>query len=87
MAQSIKETMILEFISKINLSEKNLSLNQIEMDLMKICGERPSVHPTWKKDVLLTENNKKAVEIKRLDSISIFFTDLDDKIKKIDIKI
>lgn len=87
MAQSIKESMILEFISKINLSEKNLSLNQIEMDLIKICGERPSVQPTWKKDVLLTENNKKAVEIKRLDSISIFFTDLDDKIKKIDIKI
>lgn len=57
------------------------------MDLIKICGERPSVQPTWKKDVLLTENNKKALEIKRLDSISIFFTDLDDKIKKIDIKI
>lgn len=87
MSHSIKESQIMDFLSKIDLTSKNLSLNQLEIDLAKICGERPSIQPSWRKDILLTENNRKSIEIKKLDSISIIFTDLDEKFKKIEIKI
>ena len=87
MAQSMKETSIHDYFGKINLRDRGLNLNRIEEDLVKILGERPSVNPTWVKDVMLSEDRKNAREIKRLDSISVVFTDLDEKIKKIEFRV
>ncbi len=87
MSVSLKESAINNYIGNLNLRQEDLNLNQIEQDLIKLLGERPSVQPKWVRDAMLLEDRKSAREIKRLDSISIIFTDLDDKIKKIEIKI
>lgn len=87
MAQSMKENSIHDYFGKINLRDRGLNLNRIEEDLVKLLGERPSVNPTWVKDVMLSEDRKNAREIKLLDSISVVFTDLDEKIKKIEFRV
>jgi hypothetical protein len=87
MTQSMKETLLHDYFGKINLRDPGLNLNRIEEDLVKLLGERPSVNPTWVKDVMLSEDRKNAREIKRLDSISVVFTDLDEKIKKIEFRV
>jgi hypothetical protein len=83
----MKETLLHDYFGKINLRDRGLNLNRIEEDLVKLLGERPSVNPTWVKDVMLSEDRKNAREIKRLDSISVVFTDLDEKIKKIEFRV
>lgn len=59
----------------------------IEQELAKRLGERPSMDVTYKKDVMIMEGSKKAKEIKVLEKVSIIYTDLDNKIKRYEIKI
>jgi hypothetical protein len=47
-------------------------------------GEEPGIDIIYKKDVILNEVRGEAEEIKKVEKISIVFTDLDDKFKKLE---
>lgn len=80
---SLKEQSIREYLSKINF-KGDWSYNKIEEDMRSFLGERPTLDAKYKKDVMFNEINSEAKEIRVLESISIIFTDLDNKIKKIE---
>lgn len=83
---SLKENIIKEYMSSINF-RGDWAYEVIEQELAKRLGERPSMDVTYKKDVMIMEGSKKAKEIKVLEKVSIIYTDLDNKIKRYEIKI
>lgn len=85
--QSLKESAIREYLGKIDWIRDNWSYAQIEEDLKRFLGERPSLDVKYKKDVMINEISGKSKEYNRIKSISVIYTDLDDKIKKVEILI
>ena len=83
--QSMKESAIREYLSKIDWKRDNWSYTQVEEDMKRFLGERPSLDIKYVKDVMVNEVTGTAKEYKKIQSISVVFTDLDDKIKKVEI--
>ena len=86
MFYSLKEQAIRDYLVKVNF-KNNWNYKVIEEDMRKFLGERPSLQPTYTKDVMLNEVTSEAKEIKKLEKIAVIFTDTDDKLKKIEILI
>jgi len=84
---SLKESAIREYLSKIDWKRDNWSYIQVEEDMKKFLGERPTLEIKYEKDVMVNEVTGESKEFKRLTNVGVIFTDLDDKIKKIDILI
>ena len=84
---SIKESIIQNHISSINWKRDDWKISEIKDFLKKSLGEEPSVVVNWKKDVMINEVSGTAEEIKAPESVQIVFTDLDDKIKKLEYKL
>ena len=84
---SLKETAIRQYISQIDWKRDNWSYQRIEEDMKRFLGERPTLDVTYKKDVMVNEVSGEAKEFKRLEKISIIYTDTDDRIKKLEILI
>jgi len=84
---SIKESIIQNHISSINWKRDDWKISEIKDFLKKSLGEEPSVVVNWKKDVMINEVSGTAEEIKVPESVQIVFTDLDDKIKKLEYKL
>jgi len=84
---SLKESAIRDYLNKIDWKRDNWTYVQVEEDMKKFLGERPSLDVKYIKDVFVNEVTGNAKEYKRIQSISVFYTDLDDKIKKIEILI
>ncbi len=84
---SLKEQAIRDYLSKVNWKRDNWSYSQLEESMRKFLGERPSMEVNYQKDVMVNEISGESKEIKRLESVSVVFTDTDDKIKKIKILI
>ena len=82
--QSMKESSIRDYISKIDFQSENWSLDKMKNDLKIFLGEYPAIDVTYKKDVIINEILSEAKEIKSAEKISIVFTDTDDIFKKID---
>jgi len=81
---SLKEISIRDFISKINWKSE-WSYQVLEEQMKIFLGERPSLDIKYKKDIMINEVSGESKEINKLDSISVIFTDTDDKIKSIKI--
>jgi hypothetical protein len=81
---SMKEMAIRDYISKINFKTDDWKVSQIEEDMRRFLGEVPGIDITYKKDVMINEFTGEAKEFKDIDKISIVFTDLNDKYKKIE---
>lgn len=81
---SIKEFSIREYISKIDFKNDDWKLSQIKEDLRRFLGEEPGVDVIYKKDVMINEFSGEAKEFLDIDKIQIIYTDIDDKIKKIE---
>jgi len=86
MFYSLKEQAIRDYIAKINFKAE-WDYKIIEENMRKFLGERPSLDATYRKDVMFNEVLGEAKEIKKLDKISVVFTDTNDKLKKIEILI
>lgn len=84
MFYSLKEQAIRDYIAKINFKQ-DWNYKVIEENMRKFLGERPFLDATYKKDVMLNEVSGEAKEIKTLEKISIIFTDIDDKLKRVEI--
>ena len=82
--QSMKESSIRDYISKIDFQSENWSLDKMKNDLKIFLGEYPAIDITYKKDIIINEILSEAKEIKSAEKISIVFTDTDDRFKKID---
>ena len=84
---SLKVTAIKEYLSKIDFKNDNWSIYQISKDMKRFLGETPAIDVFYKKDAMVNEVTGEAKEIKKLNKVSVIFTDLDDKIKKLEILI
>jgi len=84
---SLKESAIREYLGKIDWRRDSWSYVQVEEDMKRFLGERPSLDIKYEKDVMVNEVTGTAKEYKKIKSVSIIYTDLDDKIKKIEILI
>ncbi len=80
----MKETSIKEYIATIDFNRDDWKLSELKENLRKFLGEEPGIDIIYKKDVLINELKGEAEEIKSVDRVSIVFTDLDDKFKKLE---
>ena len=81
---SMKEMAIRDYISKINFKTDDWKVSQIEEDMRRFLGEEPGIDIIYKKDVMVNEFTGEAKEFKDVDRVSIIFTDLDNRFKKIE---
>ena len=80
----MKEMAIREYISNIDFNIDDWRISKIEEDLKKLLGEIPGLEISYKKDVMINEVMGTSEEIKSVEKVSIVFTDLDDKFKKLE---
>lgn len=83
---SIKEMAIKQYISNIDFNSDDWKLSKIKEDMRKFLGEEPGVDIIYRNDIVISEvfGKESSKEVKTIEKISIVFTDLDDKYKKID---
>ena len=81
---SMKEIAIREYISQIDFKRDDWKLSEIKEHMRRFLGEEPGVDIIYKKDVMINELRGEAEEIKAVDKVSIVFTDLDEKFKKVE---
>ena len=81
---SLKEQSIRNYISKVNWRDK-WNYNILEEDMRKFLGERPGLDIQYQRDVMVNEVSGESREFTKLVSVSVVFTDIDEKLKKIEI--
>lgn len=82
--QSMKENAIRNYMLTIDFKRDDWKLSELKENLRKFLGEEPGIDILYKKDVMINEIRGEAEEIKTIEKVSIVFTDLDDKFKKIE---
>ena len=80
----MKEMAIREYIAGINFKTDDWKLSRIKEDMRRFLGEEPGIEVLYKKDVMLNEFTGEAKEFLDVDKISIVFTDVDDRFKKLE---
>lgn len=83
----MKEKAIRDYISQIDFKNEDWSIYKIKEDMRKFLGEEPGIDIIYKKDVMINEINGEAKEFMGVNKVKIIFTDLDDKIKKLEFMI
>jgi hypothetical protein len=81
---SMKELSIRDYLSKIDFKNSDWKYSQIKEDMRRFLGEEPGVDVIYKKDVMVNEFTGESKEFLDVDKIQIVFTDLDDKLKKLE---
>jgi hypothetical protein len=74
----MKEEIIREYISKINIKNGNFSIKVIKEDLRRLLREIPAIQVNWKKDEVLTEIKGQSKVVDSVKSITIAFSDGED---------
>ena len=70
------EPLITETIQSIDFSDEgSWNVQEIKKRLKTILGEEPAIKLHYKKDVMINEASKEAIEIEKLNSIDIIYTD------------
>jgi hypothetical protein len=82
--KSMTENSIQDFIMSVDFKSEEWSVDLIKEAIQRMTGEQPGVKINYQKDVLINEIKGEATEYKKLNSIEIVFTDLDDKIKRVE---
>jgi hypothetical protein len=81
---TLKEIAIREYLSGIDFNRDDWKLSKMKQDMRVLLGEEPGVDIIYKKDVILNEVLGEAQEISKVNKVSVVFTDLDDKFKKLE---
>ncbi|CAG7579966.1 MAG: hypothetical protein SLAVMIC_00182 [uncultured marine phage] len=81
--KSMTENNIQNFILGIDFSA-DWSVEFIKESIKRMTGETPGIKVNYQKDVLINEIKGEATEYKKLNSIEIVFTDLNDQIKRVE---
>lgn len=79
----MKEQLIREFIARYNFDDENWSVNEIKRELKNMLGETPAVMVNYDKDIMVNEISGKTKEIKKMDSVTVVFTDDNDNVKRL----
>ena len=87
MNNSMKHISVMDYIGKINFNRDEWSLKAIKEDMRRFLGEEPGIEITYKKDVILNEDSSQSKEIEKVEKIAIAFTDLDDTLKRIELRV
>ena len=80
---SMKENLIREYLMSVDFKGENWKVSKFKEDMRKFLGEEPGIQIDYKNDVILNEVKGEAEEVKKIEKISIVFTDLDDKFRKL----
>jgi hypothetical protein len=80
----MKSEIIKEYLNIVNFKSGNWSIKQLEEALKAKLHETPGIDVKWAKDALLNEDTGKPEVYEYVEKISIVYTDVDDKIKKIE---
>lgn len=81
---TLKEIAIREYLSNIDFNRDDWKLSKMKQDMRVLLGEEPGVDIIYKKDVVLNEILGEAKEVSKVNKVSVVFTDLDDKFKKLE---
>jgi len=87
MNNSMKEQSIRDFILNYDFKNENWSVGEIKRNLKPVLGEEPAIKVNYTKDAMINEITGEAKEVRKLDSISIIFTDLDDQLSTIEFQL
>lgn len=87
MSASLKEESIKNYLSTIDFRKDNWSYKKIQEDMKKFLGETPAVDVSYKKDVMVNEVSGESKEFDKLVRVTVVYTDTDDKIKKLEIRL
>lgn len=83
-----KEQIITEYLGKIDFSKDDWSYKKMQTDLSKLIGEAPAIDFNYTKTVVLNEFNSEAKEVNIIESVDVIYSpNLDDKFKKLSLKI
>lgn len=82
--QSIKESSIRNYITSIDFRQKDWSISQIKSEMRRFLGEEPAIDVSYKRDVMVNELKGTSEVITTPHKISIVFTDIDNKFKKLE---
>jgi len=82
--ESMKEHAINQYIANINFNKDNWSISKIKEDMRRFLGEEPAISIDYIKDAMINEDGSGSKEIEVVSKVTIVFTDLDDRIKKIE---
>jgi hypothetical protein len=80
----MKADAIRSYLASIDFKRDDWSLSDIKRDMRVFLGEEPGIDVVYKKDVVLNEFLGEAEEVKKVEKVSIVFTDLDDKFRKLE---
>lgn len=83
----MKERIIRDFIANYDFTNENWSVNDIKKGLQKLLGEIPAVMVNYEKDIMVNEISGKTKEIKKIDTVTLVFTNDNDETKRIDFKL
>lgn len=81
---SLKENAIKSYIAKVDFNSEDWKLPKIKEDLRRFLGEEPGIDIIYQKDVMINELLGETKEISRVGKVQIVFTDLDDRLKKLE---
>lgn len=81
---SMKEISIREYIKSIDFKNDDWKLSKLKEDMRRFLGEEPAVDILYKKDVMINEATQEVKEFVDIDKVEIIFTDLDNRIKKLE---
>jgi hypothetical protein len=79
----MKEELIRNYIMNIDFSGENWSISKIKEDMRTFLGEEPGIDVEWAKDAFLNEDSGEPEVIQKIKSLSIVFTETNDKFKKL----
>ncbi len=79
----MKESLIREYITNIDF-RGDWGISRMKEDMKRFLGEEPGIDVVWEKDAMLNEKTGKPEIIEKMKKISIVFTDIDDKFKKLE---
>ena len=83
----MKNSIITNYISSFNFDNEDWSVEEIKYNLKVLLGETPAVKVDYVKDVKINEIKGEAEEFKKMESITVIYTDTDNKIKKSEFRI
>lgn len=80
----LRRKQINDYMSSIELTEDSISVSQIKSDLQRLLGEKPGVELKYKTDTMIMEGDKNIRRKGVLESITIFYTYIDNDGPKFD---
>lgn len=79
----MKEELIKKYIMGIDFTKEDWSISKIKEDMRSFLGEEPGIDVEWSKDAFLNEKSGEPEIIEKVKSLSIVFTETNDKFKKL----